>query len=151
MDCGRSGHAYLRAGDPPPTAHAIKGSVMGFTSDQPPHRSAKPIPRPAPVEDPAPNAAMLKADIDTGRTGDKNEVFDPGLSPLGTDDEAAGTRIASAEVKRARVQETKWRWRWGRRTANAAHDKDDRDVLYGFVSLIVLIGAVILCGIAWLA
>ena len=56
---------------------------MGFTSDQPPHRSAKPIPRPAPVDDPAPNAAMLKADIDTGRTGDKNEVFDPGLSVLG--------------------------------------------------------------------
>ena len=124
---------------------------MGFTSDQPPHGSAKPIPRPAPVNDPASNAAMLKADIDTGRTGDKNEVFDPGLSPLGTDEEAAGTPLAPAGLKRARVQESKWRWRWSWRTTSAAHDKDDTGVLYGFVSLIVLIGAVILCGIAWLA
>jgi hypothetical protein len=125
--------------------------MMSFTSDQPPHRSAKPIPRPAPVDDPAPNAAMLKADIDTGRTGDKNEVFDPGLSPLGTDDEAGGAPVTPAQVKRARTQETKWRWRWGRRKTSAAHDKDDSGVLYGFVGLTVLIGAVILCGIAWLA
>ena len=124
---------------------------MGFTSDQSPHRSAKPIPRPAAVDDPVPNAAMLKADIDTGRTGDKNEVFDPGLSALGTDEEAAGTPLTPARVKQARVQETKWRWRWGSRTTSAAHDTDDRSVLYGFVSLIVLIGAVILGGIAWLA
>ena len=124
---------------------------MGFTSDQPPHRSAKPIPRPASVDDPVANAAMLKADIDTGRTGDKNEVFDPGLSPLGTDEEAAGTPLTPAQVKQARVQETKRRWRWGSRTTSAAHDKEDRGVLYGFASLIVLIGVVILGGIAWLA
>lgn len=126
---------------------------MGFTSDQPPHGSAKPIPHPAPVDDPVPNAAMLKADIDTGRTGDKNEVFDPGLSPLGTDDEAAGTAPTPAQVRQARVYETKGRWRWpsGSRSTSAAHDKDDRGVLYGFVGLVVLIGAVILGGIAWLA
>ena len=124
---------------------------MGFTSDQPPHGSAKPIPHPAPVDDPAPNAAMLKADIDSGRTGDKNEVFDPGLSPLGTDEEAAGTPLTPARVKLARVQETKSRWRWGSRTTSAAHAKDDRGALYGFASLIVLIGAVILGGIGWLA
>jgi hypothetical protein len=103
------------------------------------------------VDDAVPNAAMLKADIDTGRTGDKNEVFDPGLSPLGTDEEAAGTPIVPAAVKRARAQETKWRWRWGSRTLSAAHDTDDRGALYGFASLIVLIGAVILGGIVWLA
>jgi hypothetical protein len=125
--------------------------MMGFASDQPPHRSAKPLARPAPVDDPAPNAAMLKGDIDTGRSGDKNEVFDPGLSSLGTDEEAAGTPLTSAQVKQARVQETKRRWRWGSRTTSAAHDKDDRGVLYGFVSLILLIGAAILGGIAWLA
>jgi hypothetical protein len=124
---------------------------MGFTSDQPPHRSAKPIPRPAPVDDPVPNAALLKADIDTGRTGDKNEVFDPGLSALGTDDEAGGAPVTPAQVKRARVQETRWRWPWGRPKTSAAHNKSDAGVLYGFVGLIVLIGAVLLGGIAWLA
>ncbi len=36
-------------------------------------------------------------------------------------------------------------------TTSAAADEDDSGALYGFVSLIVLIGAVILCGIAWLA
>jgi len=124
---------------------------MGFNSDQPPHGSAKPIPGHAPVEDNAANTAMLKADINSGRTGDKNEVFDPGLSPLGTDDEAAGTPPTSAQVMQARIQETKRRWRWGTRKGSAAHDKGDSGVLYGFGGGIVVIGAVILSGIAWLA
>jgi hypothetical protein len=124
---------------------------MGFTSDQPPHGSARPIPRPASTDDSVPNAAMLKADIDTGRTGDKNEVFDPGLSALGTDEEAAGTPIAPATVKKARAQETRRRWSWGSRKSSAAHDKGDSGVLYGFVGLIVLLGAVMVGGIAWLA
>jgi hypothetical protein len=128
---------------------------MAFNSEQPPHGSARPIPHPAPVDDPVPNAAMLKGDIDTGRTGDKNEVFDPGLSPLGTDEEAAGTPPSPAAVKHARVQETRsrsrWRWSWGPHKTSAAHDKDDSGVLFGFVGLIVAIGIVILSGIAWLA
>src|SRR5215213_3896476 len=98
---------------------------MGFASDQPPHRSAKPMPGAAPVDDPAPNASMLKGDINSGRTGDKNEVFDPGLSPLGTDDEAAGTPNGPERVKLARLQETKSRWRWGTRKTSAAHAKQD--------------------------
>ena len=124
---------------------------MSFKSDQPPHGSAQPAPRPASVEDKPPNAAMLKADIDSGRTGDKNEVFDPALSPLGTDDEAGGTPPTHGQVRVARIQESKWRWLWGARTTSAAHDKDDHGALYGFVSLIVLIGVAILSGIAWLA
>jgi len=125
--------------------------MMGFSSDQPPHRSAKPIPQPGPIEDPAPNATMLKGDIDTGRTGDKNEVFDPGLSPLGTDDEAAGTPNSPERVKLARVHETRRRWRWGTRKASAAHDTNDNGTLYAFVGLVAVIGAAILSGIAWLA
>ena len=35
-----------------------------------------------------PTTAMLKADIDSGSTGDKVAHYDPGLSQLGTDDEA---------------------------------------------------------------
>ena len=130
-----------------------RGSMMAFKSEQPPHGSAKPIQPPAPVDDPTPNVAMLKGDIDTGRTGDKNRVFDPGLSPLGTDEEAAGTPPLPAVVKQARVQETKsrWRWNWGPNKTSAAHNQDDSGVLFGFVGLILAIGVIILTGIAWLA
>ncbi|HYD31074.1 MAG TPA: hypothetical protein VEB64_09505 [Azospirillaceae bacterium] len=39
---------------------------------------------------PGSQAARLRADIDSGRTGDKIPAIDPAASPLGTDDEAAG-------------------------------------------------------------
>ncbi len=48
---------------------------------------------------------MLKADIDSGATGDKIAAYDPGLSQLGTDDEAAGhapSHIASPWLARPR-------------------------------------------------
>ena len=41
---------------------------------------------------PTVDAQRLRADIDAGRTGDKIPVGDPAAAPLGTDDEAAGTR-----------------------------------------------------------
>ncbi len=94
--------------------------------------------------------AQLKGDINSGRTGDKNEVFDPGLATLGTDEEAAGTPVTPARAKLARMQETKRRWLWGGRKTSAAHDKDDRGALYAFVGLIVAIGVVMLGGIVWL-
>lgn len=45
-------------------------------------------------------AARLRADIDRGRTGDKTEWPDPAAAPLGTDDEAAGTRAPLGKVER---------------------------------------------------
>ena len=49
---------------------------------------------------------QLKADIDSGKTGDKvAEGFDPGLSTLGTDDEAAGTPNTPEQVAMARALE----------------------------------------------
>ena len=49
---------------------------------------------------------QLKADIDAGKTGDKiDQGFDPGLAPLGTDDEASGTRPTPEEVRLARELE----------------------------------------------
>lgn len=123
---------------------------MGFTSDQPPHGSAKSASKSASIDAAAPNVAMLKGDIDSGRTGDKNEVFDPGLAALGTDEEAAGTPITPTAVKLARRQESKWRWLWGPPATGTAHNTDDRGVLYGFVGLILLIGISILSGIVWL-
>ena len=49
--------------------------------------------------------AQLKNDIDSGRTGSKVATADPGLSPLGTDDEAAGRPPSSARVAMARAEE----------------------------------------------
>lgn len=49
--------------------------------------------------------AQLKNDIDSGRTGDKVGGFDPGASPLGTDDEAAGVAASPAVIQQARAQE----------------------------------------------
>jgi hypothetical protein len=123
---------------------------MGFPSDLPPHGSARPIDPPAPPDEPRPNTAMLKGDIDAGRTGDKNAVFDPGLSMLGTDDEAAGTPPTPVEVRLAREQETRHRWLAGSHEASAAHGKDDRGMPYAFIGAIVLVGAAIVVGILWL-
>ena len=46
--------------------------------DIPPTRTIEPID--APPDSANPTTAMLKADINSGRTGDKVEVYDPGLS-----------------------------------------------------------------------
>jgi hypothetical protein len=94
---------------------------------------------------------MLKGDIDSGRTGDKNEVFDPGLAPLGTDEEAAGTPPTPGQVRTAREQETRRRWQGGSPAAvSAAHGKGDRGIHVGFIGLVVAIGAVIVAGVLWL-
>ena len=49
--------------------------------------------------------AQLKSDIDSGRTADKVAYGDPGLSPLGTDDEAAGTPASGRTVAATRERE----------------------------------------------
>jgi hypothetical protein len=41
---------------------------------------------------------QLRADIDSGRTGDKVSAPDPAMAPLGTDDEAAGTPPSPASI-----------------------------------------------------
>jgi succinate dehydrogenase / fumarate reductase cytochrome b subunit len=52
-----------------------------------------------------PNAQELKGMIDSGLTGDKVAVPDPGAAPLGTDDEAAGTPDTPYRVAVAMRQE----------------------------------------------
>ena len=49
--------------------------------------------------------AQLKDDIDSGRTGSKVATADPGLSPLGTDDEAAGRPASPELAAMARAEE----------------------------------------------
>lgn len=51
--------------------------------------------------------SQLKADIDAGRTGDKVSNADPGLSPLGTDDEAAGNPASAERIDLARRNENR--------------------------------------------
>src|SRR4051812_38695647 len=53
------------------------------------------------------NTAQLRADIDSGRTGDKIGGFDPAAAPLGTDEEAAGTPLSAAEIEQARQLEAR--------------------------------------------
>jgi hypothetical protein len=57
--------------------------------------------------DARPTSAQLKADIDAGRTGDKVNNADPGLSALGTDDEAAGHPPTAERIQLARNLELK--------------------------------------------
>lgn len=77
---------------------------------------ATPYPPPEPSADgPAANAAQLKADYESGRTGDKAAAGDPGASPLGTDDEAGGASPGGAEIAQARTHEI-------RPKASAEHD-----------------------------
>jgi len=51
-----------------------------------------------------PTSDRLRADIDSGRAGDKVGYQDPAAVPLGTDDEAAGNPPTSAQLSLAAEQ-----------------------------------------------
>jgi len=123
--------------------------IMTFKSDIPPHAAAQPIDPPAPPDDPRPNMAMLKGDIDSGRTGDKVPVFDPGMAMLGTCEEAGGAPLTPEQIQLARIEETKHRWQQGPSPTSHAHDKSDRGALFIFFGLIAFAGAAI-AGFLWL-
>jgi hypothetical protein len=60
---------------------------------------------------------QLRDDIDSGRAaGDKMRVGGPAATPLGTDEEAAGTPVSPAAVERAR--------RFENRTGMASSEPD---------------------------
>jgi hypothetical protein len=52
------------------------------------------------------NIDRLRAEIDSGRTGDKVPAADPAAAPLGTDADAAGTPTAPEAIAQARQRET---------------------------------------------
>ena len=118
---------------------------MATKSDIPPTHTIKPID--SPPDSGEPTTAMLKADIDSGRTGDKNEVFDPGLSPLGTDDEAAGHPPSAFRVAMARRYENVERWIKGGRTKSAAHDKWD-GMPVGYIGFIAAVAVILAVGVS---
>lgn len=83
------------------------------------------------------NPQQLKAAIDTGRTGDKiDQGFDPGLSSLGTDDEAAGSPNTPAQVRLARQLET------GGAPAQPA-EQGDRNSTRGLPVVWLVVGALV--------
>lgn len=115
---------------------------MSTRSDDPNHTDIPRTHTVKPMDAPPLNAgsttAQLKGDINSGRTGDKNEVFDPGLSPLGTDDEAAGVSPQPHQVDLARHQEGAERWKNGNDKDSYAH-QHSRTALYTFVGFIALV------------
>jgi hypothetical protein len=54
----------------------------------------------------SPTLDQLRADIDSGRTGDKVAASDPAMASLGTDDEAAGTPPSSDAIALTQRLET---------------------------------------------
>ena len=100
----------------------------------------------APPASATPTTAQLKGDIDSGRTGDKVGAYDPGLSPLGTDDEAAGTPAEPRRVQMARNFERVRRWAKGGRPASTSHDTPSQ-ASYLFVGLAAAIGFILVVGI----
>lgn len=91
-----------------------------------------------------PTSAMLKGDIDSGRTGDKVTHYDAGLSPLGTDDEAAGNPVSTERVAQARKAEAAS----PQVRASADVHGGGRGARIAYVAGIVLI-AVVLVGALW--
>ena len=118
---------------------------MADNRDVPQTHTIKPMD--PPPDSGNPTTAMLKGDIDSGRTGDKNPVFDPGLSPLGTDDEAAGRPPSAFRVALARQYENAGRWIKGSRQTSAAHNKHD-GIPVVFIGFIVAVGVILATGIS---
>lgn len=117
---------------------------MVLRSETPPPPANLAVDEPGPSD--RPTTAMLKADIDSGATGDKVEHYDVGMAQLGTCEEVAGTPPTPAEVALARKTEA------ATRTARAAADPHGRRswVMPAFAGFIVAAAALI--GVSlWLA
>lgn len=71
------------------------------------NRETRPAPKPGDNDQDGATAAQLKADLRLGRSDGQGQVFDPGLSMLGTDDEAGGHPMTPQDIALARDQETR--------------------------------------------
>ncbi|MBN8873181.1 MAG: hypothetical protein J0H67_10125 [Rhodospirillales bacterium] len=81
---------------------------------------------------------QLRADIDSGRTGDKVGVSDPAAAPLGADDEAAGVPPSKEAVRQAAQMEG-----LGPTTASATRSPTAPVVLVmGGALAVVVLGAI---------
>nr|WP_244645340.1 hypothetical protein [Salinarimonas ramus] len=102
----------------------------------------------APTDDARPNPALLKADVDSGRTGDKNAVFDPGTSMLGTDDEVAGNPPSPERVRLAREEAARNAPKVDAPAGTDISRTGNGRVVVGFVALIVVFGIVVAVALA---
>ena len=84
------------------------------------------------------NPSLLKRDIDRGLTGDKVSHSDPAASPLGTDDEAAGTPNTPQQVAMARSIERTQGAQAGQRAPDFGNDKRGM----GRASIVIIAGIV---------
>ncbi|GJD54695.1 hypothetical protein MTDSW087_04134 [Methylobacterium dankookense] len=116
---------------------------MVFRSEDPPPPAGLPAHSPPPSD--RPTSAMLKADIDSGATGDKVCHYDPGMAQLGTCDEAAGTPPTPERIALARRTEA------ATPAVRAAADPQGRRawVLPAFVAFVAM-AALIIAGALWL-
>lgn len=119
---------------------------MERRNDMPPAQTIRPME--APPDSSTPTTAQLKADIDSGGTGDKIGVFDPAMSPLGTDDEAAGTPPEPHRIRMARRLEGMQRWSKAAHRALLSRRGGD-PVLVAYIGGIVAIGSVMVLGMIW--
>ncbi len=90
---------------------------------------------------------MLKADINSGATGDKTEVFDPSMAMLGTCEEAGGHALSPKDIAIARHHEGAQRWTKGARKRGYAHHHSNA-ALYGYISFIGVVAIVFVGALA---
>ena len=101
------------------------------------------------------NPAQLQHDINSGRTGDKVAGFDPAAAPLGTDEEAGGSRNDPQVIHQARLTEREGKSSSGTRNAatpalqpdaNLPHRPFMTPLLVGGAIAAVLVIAMIIIG-----
>ena len=90
--------------------------------------------------------AQLKNDIDSGRTGDKVAFSDPGLSPLGTDDEAAGRPNSPERIALARATERKI----GLSDSEAPGVLKSKWLMPVLMVVVIAITAILVAGVLWM-
>jgi hypothetical protein len=81
-----------------------------------------------------PNVDQLRAEIDSGRSGDKVAASDPAVAPLGTDEEAGGNPPTRDQVAMARRHEV------GRRVSSPPIDRAGLGQGWWIIAVTVVIG-----------
>jgi hypothetical protein len=81
------------------------------------------------------NWAQVRADTDSGKTGDKVDFPDPAAAPLGTDEEAGGERTPEREIADSERR---------RSSVNPVHDGRGRSRQMIFAVLLVVAVLIVL-------
>jgi hypothetical protein len=84
------------------------------------------------------NVDQLRAEIDSGRSGDKIAASDPAAAPLGTDDEAGGTPPTRDQVAMAHRHEV------GRRASSSVKDSAGLGHGWWIIAITIVIGICIM-------